>query len=215
MNIADYKTLIFDCDGVVLNSNLVKTEAFYSAALPYGDVTANAFVDYHVAHGGVSRYKKFEWFLREVVQGQVGPDLQALLNSYSNDVRHGLLTCDLADGLHELRDKTKGARWLIVSGGDQNELRGVFGERGLADLFDGGIFGSPDPKDLILRREMAVGNVVKPAIFLGDSKYDFMVALEASLDFIFMTKWTEFNGWEAFFSDKEVDSVFDIRDLLI
>ncbi|NLC22432.1 MAG: HAD family hydrolase, partial [Halomonadaceae bacterium] len=30
-----YLTLVFDCDGVVLDSNRVKTEAFYQATLPY------------------------------------------------------------------------------------------------------------------------------------------------------------------------------------
>ncbi|MFH7588150.1 HAD family hydrolase, partial [Oceanimonas smirnovii] len=61
--VTDYVTLVFDCDGVVLNSNKVKTEAFYKAALPYGEAAAQAMVDYHVAHGGVSRYKKFAYFL--------------------------------------------------------------------------------------------------------------------------------------------------------
>ena len=38
--ITDYASLVFDCDGVVLNSNKVKTEAFYQAVLPYGEAAA-------------------------------------------------------------------------------------------------------------------------------------------------------------------------------
>ena len=63
LDISRYKTLVFDCDGVVLNSNSVKTSAFYKAALAYGEVAATALVEYHVANGGVSRYKSSRIFL--------------------------------------------------------------------------------------------------------------------------------------------------------
>ncbi len=46
MHFGKYKSLIFDCDGVVLNSNKAKTEAFYKAALPYGEQAASALVEY-------------------------------------------------------------------------------------------------------------------------------------------------------------------------
>lgn len=63
MNLNQYKSLIFDCDGVILHSNKIKTEAFYKVALRFGKVAADKMVDYHVRNGGISRYKKFEWLL--------------------------------------------------------------------------------------------------------------------------------------------------------
>lgn len=56
---------------------------------------------------------------------------------------------------------------LIVSGGDQAELRDVFSQRGISEWFDGGIFGSPDSKDEILARELANGNIDQPALFVS------------------------------------------------
>lgn len=169
--VTDYTTLVFDCDGVVLDSNKVKTEAFYQATLPYGKAAARDMVDYHVANGGVSRYKKFAHFLEKIAPNhttQQGPDLEALLQAYAGYVREGLLSCEAASGLEALRRQTPNARWLIVSGGDQAELRDVFAQRGIAKWFDGGIFGSPDTKDEILARELASGNIQPPALFLGD-----------------------------------------------
>ena len=58
-----YQNLIFDCDGVILNSNKIKTNAFFAVALPYGQTAAQALVDYHLQNGGISRYRKFEYFL--------------------------------------------------------------------------------------------------------------------------------------------------------
>lgn len=195
MNISDYQTLVFDCDGVVLNSNKVKTEAFYKAALPFGEEAAQRLVAHHVLNGGISRYKKFEWFIREVVSAG-DAELNTLLESYAQFVRDGLLTCDIAEGLFELRKKTSHANWLIVSGGDQQELREVFAARNLIELFDGGIFGSPDNKDTILEREIANKNIQAPAIFLGDSRYDHIASSGAGLDFVFLNYWTEFENWK-------------------
>lgn len=201
----EYRTLVFDCDGVVLNSNQVKTEAFYQAALPYGEAAAQALVDYHVANGGVSRYRKFEYLIGELLALPESLELlDALLKRYAALVYVGLRSCAVAPGLHALRERLPDANWLIVSGGDQLELREVFVERGLAPLFDGGIYGSPDAKDLILARELARGNIRTPALFLGDSRFDHKCATAAGLDFVFLSGWSEFTGWAEYFSANRV-----------
>ncbi|MDT8878313.1 HAD hydrolase-like protein [Halomonas saccharevitans] len=214
--VAGYATLVFDCDGVVLDSNKVKTEGFYKATLPYGEAAAQAMVDYHVANGGVSRYKKFAYFLREIAPNyadQQGPDLEALLQSYAGHVRDGLLSCEMAPGLEALRQQAPNARWLIVSGGDQAELHDVFARRAIADWFDGGIFGSPDTKGEILARELANGNIQHPAVFLGDSKYDYHAAVNAGLNFVFVERWSEIHNKESFVRKNSIRSIFDVSDV--
>ena len=196
LNISDYKTLVFDCDGVVLNSNKVKTDAFYKTALPYGEQAAEAMVRYHLSNGGVSRYKKLAYFLEVIVGKYSELELQQSLDNYASHVRSGLLSCEVVEGLEELRDNTSGIPWLIVSGGDQTELREIFQQLGIKYLFDGGIFGSPDDKETILARELASGKIKQPAIFLGDSKYDYKAALSSSLEFLFLTGWTEVAEWQ-------------------
>jgi len=57
----EYQALVFDCDGVVLNSNKIKTQAFYEATKQFGHESAQALVDYHVANGGISRYANCIW----------------------------------------------------------------------------------------------------------------------------------------------------------
>lgn len=208
-----YQTLVFDCDGVVLNSNRVKTDAFYEAALPYGEAAAKALVDYHVSNGGVSRYKKFAYFIEHLVPGKSGPGLDELLSRYAVQVREGLMGCEVAPGLQALKESTPQARWLIVSGGDQAELREVFAERKLDELFDGGIFGSPDTKDEILARELNRGNISRSALFLGDSKYDYQAANAAGLDFVFLSQWSEVSDWQTWCSSLNIDIRSNINAL--
>lgn len=219
LSIAEYSSLVFDCDGVILDSNRVKTEAFYQVSLPYGKAAAQAMVDYHVANGGISRYKKFSYFVEQLVPkhapGVAGPDREALLASYAEHVGKGLLSCDVAPSLEALRQQIPDVRWLIVSGGDQAELRDVFAQRGLAELFDGGIFGSPDSKNEILARELASNNIQQPALFLGDSKYDYQAASAAGLDFVFLCDWTEVGDWQQWCQERRISYVTSIQNLVV
>ena len=50
-NLEKYETIIFDCDGVILNSNFQKIEAYRSAAINFGanEQQAQALVDHHVS----------------------------------------------------------------------------------------------------------------------------------------------------------------------
>lgn len=215
INLRNYKSLVFDCDGVVLNSNKIKSQAFYEATKHFGNELAKAFVDYNVANGGISRYAKVRYFISDILKQEFNELIyQDILERFAKAVKKGLMNCEIAEGLAELRDQTKETNWLIVSGGDQAELREVFAARGLSKYFDGGVFGSPDNKDLILAREIERGNIYRPALFLGDSKYDFLAAKTASLDFLFLTQWSEVKSCKAWCNERNIMIRLNLRDLL-
>ncbi|CAK0769382.1 HAD family hydrolase [Gammaproteobacteria bacterium] len=193
----DYRTWVFDCDGVIMDSNRVKTDAYFQIALPYGKEVAEALVAYHMLQGGVSRYEKFAYMLTELLgQPLLDHKVNDLARIFGEYMYNNLLACPLTEGLKELRCATEGSRWMVVSGGDQDELRRLLVERGIASLFDGGIFGSPADKDEILAREHLSGNLDFPALFIGDSRYDHEAAQCAGIDFVFASAWTEFSEWQ-------------------
>ena len=212
IDLSQYQTLIFDCDGVILNSNKIKTQAFYDVAKVYGHEPAQTLKDYHVLNGGISRYEKFEYLFTNILHKPIdAQELEQLLLNFSKEVKKALLTCEVAVHIQELREKTKNSKWLIVSGGDQTELREVFFQRKLDGYFDGGIFGSPDDKDTILKNEKDKCNIIGKSLFLGDSMYDYQAAKTAKIDFIFLSKWTEVNNWESEFSN---NAYLDLTALL-
>jgi phosphoglycolate phosphatase-like HAD superfamily hydrolase len=211
----EYKSLIFDCDGVVLDSNRVKSDAFYNAVLDYGEDAACALLKFHQKNGGISRYKKFDHFFDSIFPlNDAEEDKQRSLELYSQHVWGGLLNCDLEPSLEDVSQESQDSTWLIVSGGDQAELRKVFSERGINKYFQGGIFGSPDTKDEILAREVKNGNIGLPALFIGDSKYDYIAAKTAGLDFVFVSQWTEVVDWEDWVKDNKIKSVASLKELL-
>ena len=217
IDIKKYKSIVFDCDGVVLDSNVVKTQAYFRTAKNLGatDEQAQALVDYHVRLGGISRYHKFDWYLREVLgQPATAEVIQTLLDEFSRELEHGLMHCPVAKGLDDLRSATPNAKWMILSGGDQQEIRTLFAKRDLSRYFDGGLFGSPDNKDTVLAREKANRHLQLPALFIGDSKYDFEAAMRADLDFVFLTDWTEVQDWQEFCEENNIEVLSSIASFL-
>ncbi len=217
-----YKSIIFDCDGVILNSNKVKTQAFYDLAAPWGIEAQNLLTKYHVNNGGISRHKKVAYFLSSILPSLSinidCADYESLYNElvslYADLVYEGLCLCDVSPALGQLRDFTHRSRWSVVSGGDQIELNKLFASRNLAQYFDAGIFGSPDDKKLILEREFSNGNFIKPSLFIGDSKYDYVSASSINIDFLFLSSWSEFSGWESFVTKFKINHLPSLSSLV-
>ncbi|MAP21508.1 MAG: HAD family hydrolase [Alteromonadaceae bacterium] len=214
MRLTEYNTIAFDCDGIILDSNKVKTNAFYNATVTFSEKAAIAIRDYHVANGGISRFKKFEWVTNEYLSHLDFDDTyNTLLKSYANEVSHGLSTCEINPALTSLKALTPNAKWLVVSGGAQTELRELFRKRELDKLFPNGIFGSPDSKDVIFERELANTNISGKTLFIGDSKYDFYSSTNAGLDFVFINEWTEVKDWKEFCDTNKITYFTTLSEL--
>ena len=55
------KNVIFDFDGVILNSHKVKSNAFYFVFKKFGNLTANKAKNFHIKNIGKTRYYKFDY----------------------------------------------------------------------------------------------------------------------------------------------------------
>lgn len=214
MELSKYKTWFFDCDGVLLDSNQLKSEAFYEVALPYGKENAQALVDYNKQLGGITRYVKFKYFFETILGRKIyEKELREALNKYSALVCQKLISCPETLGLREfLEGLSSETKKYVISGGAQTELRFVFEQRGLDTYFDG-IFGSPDSKETIMSSKVKSSDMVYPAVFIGDSRYDYEIATRSNLDFFFMTKYSEFKDWRSYFEDKHVKIIESFNSL--
>lgn len=195
-HVSEYKVAIFDCDGVILDSNQVKTKAFALALAGEDPELVNELVEYHKRNGGISRYIKFEYFFKTIkAQSNYQIDLASALDRYGVLSKKGLLSCNEIPGI---RDTLEGLKELNIpcyvnSGGDQEEVRAVLGARGLDQYFVG-ILGSPKTKIENLSSLDKVGRLQAPALFFGDARSDYDASKEFGLDFVFVSavsEWSE------------------------
>ena len=214
--INNIKSLIFDCDGVILNSNKVKKAAYYKVAFSYyGDRLANLLLEYLAKNTGKPREYFFTHFLNNIVPSQtLGPSVEELVIEVGEEIHKGLMKCEISQSLFELRENTPDLKWLVVSGGVESELRDIFTKRSLLDLFDAGVYGGPMTKDEILNSLIKENKIEFPALYLGDSMYDHKAANRANLDFLFVSEWSSFKDWKNYCNENKIVSIKSLCELI-
>lgn len=198
-----YARAVFDCDGVILDSNGLKSHAMGAALEGEPVDRREAFVAYHRAHGGVSRYVKFaHYFERMYPTPNAEARTQEALERYAALVEEGLRRCEELPGIRSLlgRMRDAGIACFVNSGGDEAEVRAAMAERGLAPCF-AGIFGSPATKHANLARIAGIDDGM-PGLFLGDAKSDFDAAVAFGLEFVFVAARSEWADGLAFCAER-------------
>ena len=62
IDLQEYEYFFFDCDGVILDSNKLKSSAFAESLVDEPSSLIANFIEYHKKNGGISRYEKFRCF---------------------------------------------------------------------------------------------------------------------------------------------------------
>lgn len=191
-----YDYAVFDCDGVILDSNRLKTQAFADALEDEPEVYVEELVNYHKANGGVSRYHKFRHYYEQINPSENAEvKIKRAISRFAEIVRKELVECNYIPGaidyIRHLKDK--GLDLFVVSGSDEEELIKVFKEREISDFFVK-VFGSPSTKKENTGKVVDMIGIDKHGVFFGDSKSDMEAAEEFGLDFILLqgaSEWVE------------------------
>lgn len=170
--------VVFDCDGVLIESNAVKTLAFGQTVAEFGQKAMDRLMNYHREHGGISRFKKFEWFYREVVKAPLSDEMMdTLCGRFTRFCIDAVLNAPMVAGAQECLDFLNGRLPLFVaSGTPEKELQDILIQRGLAPYFKG-IHGTPPEKQYLLEwiiRENGLN--ASEVLMVGDAMTDLRAA---------------------------------------
>ena len=192
---SNYDYLIFDCDGVILDSNSLKSRAFSDALPEEPPDLVKTFVEYHKKHGGISRYKKFQHYF-SVIQtcSDAEEKISEALIRFASIVQKGLLECDYVPGSLEFikQQSASGLLLFVVSGSDEKELQEIFFSRGILKYFKK-VYGSPTNKIENTAKVIQEIGFQKKGCFFGDSRSDYEATKKFELDFVYVS---EFSEWE-------------------
>ena len=201
-----YKTWVFDCDGVLLQSNDIKSNAFYQVALQFGEKPAKTFLEYHKNAGGLTRFRKFEYLQSQILELAPSQDQRdEWIKNYADRCYADLVACESVPGARNFVEALNPRKTYVVSGGEQTQLREVLRKQEF-DQFDG-IFCSHKSKSEIL----ASLDIEFPAIYVGDAMYDYEVAIERGLDFMFVSGYSDIS--EEHFAAKDCYIIKDFTHL--
>ncbi len=183
----NFKTILWDFDGVLMDSNAVRELGFERVLAKYPKEQVDKLILFHRANGGLSRYVKFRYFFEQILKEQVSDErIQNLAKSFSEIMRSLLVNPDLLipDSLNFIKSNYNNILMHVVSGSDENELRHLCGILQIDQYFKT-INGSPTPKKELVRFILQDSSLKKEEVILiGDSINDYDAAKDNGITFI-------------------------------
>lgn len=178
------KAILFDFDGVIVDSVNIKTEAFREL---FSDEKKHIqkIEDFHLANGGMSRFKKFEIIHRDILQKPLSDkQLKELGERFSQLVEQKVKECEYIPGAFEFIQKySQQIPLFVASGTPQDELQSITAQRGLTMYFKE-IHGTPRGKPEIIRDILSRYALrAEEMPFIGDAINDYKASLETKSPF--------------------------------
>lgn len=175
MNNFNWQAIIFDFDGVVVESGKIKTQAFAELYRPYGEDIVAQVVQFHTQNGGMSRYRKFRHFQEHFLHQPplTEAEERQLDIRFSELVVEAVIAAEPVPGAIELIRQQSGKIPLFVaSGTPEVELKAIVERRGLAPYFTA-VRGAPALKKTIIAEILAAhGLQPETVLMIGDAMAD-------------------------------------------
>jgi phosphoglycolate phosphatase-like HAD superfamily hydrolase len=185
--VTEIKAVVFDFDGVILESAEVKTDAFVELYAAHGPAVVEQVRAHHLANLGISRFKKFAWIAEHVLRTPLSDAASAALGVRFSDLALAkVLAAPFVPGAEAALPALAklGLPMFVASGTPVDELRMIVERRGLAAWF-AEVHGAPREKpevlgDLMARHALAPAQV----LFIGDGMSDYNAARAATTQFL-------------------------------
>jgi len=186
LDIFSYKTIFWDFDGVIKESNQAKTQAYLELFSDFGADVREKVKNHHRENGGISRFVKIPMYFRDfagitLTQTQ----LEEQLRRYSELTLDAVVAAEWVPGAREYIERNYSFQnFYIVTGTPQEDIEEICRRMNFTSYFRG-IFGAPRDKTSI------VGSVLEKetyepsqCLFIGDALADFEAARNNGIDFL-------------------------------
>jgi beta-phosphoglucomutase-like phosphatase (HAD superfamily) len=187
LNILNKSLFIFDFDGVLVDSNNIKSIAFAKIYDSYGANVVRKVVQHHSENGGMSREDKFKLYHDKFLKLEImDSEILNLSEKFTNLVLEEVMQCSEIEGVTEILNycMEQGIICAIASASPEVELKKIISLRPWSNVFKYK-FGSPESKVSNINKILNITSIPKnKAIFFGDSSNDLDAAKKCQIDFI-------------------------------
>ena len=176
--------IVFDLDGVILESLEAKTDAFSELYNEYGKNIVSKVRNYHLQNGGVSRFKKIEFFHKNYLNKNLSNDeLNKLSNKFAKIVYTKVIKSHFVRGFYNFINSINNSSYICLSTGTPtSEAEKILKEKKIIKFFSE-IYGSPSEKKSHLQKILN-GREFNKKLFFGDASSDYEAAIEYNFKFI-------------------------------
>ena len=179
------KAIIFDFDGVILESVSVKTDAFREL-FSFDKAHVEEIVRFHIRNGGMSRFDKFRYIYTDILHEELTEKQMIWLCSQFTELTlSGVKNAKYVTGILDFLEKCQSKYiFYIVSATPEDELLDIAHQKGITRFFRH-IMGSPASKEINIKKILTSVDIPKhDIIFIGDALNDLSAARNTGLRFI-------------------------------
>ena len=180
------KGIIYDFDGVICDSVNVKTKAFAEMYKSYGEDVVSKVVDYHLQHGGISRYEKFKYYHQTFLGIELTQEeIMQMGNKFSEIALQKVINSAYLPGVVDfMTNGKKNCLQFICTGTPETEILTILNKKNLEHLFDS-VYGAPKRKPEIITMLLEQYQLHRDeVIFIGDALTDYNAARETNIAFV-------------------------------
>ena len=217
VNFNQYDFFIFDCDGVILDSNNFKNQIFLESVKHYSSKKISNFEKFIKVNKGLSRYYFYEYFFSKIAKLEnkdIEKEYKKALNFYNNKIKANYKKCKYIPGVIKFIKKINKINKInkknifVISGSEENELIKIFKEKNIYKYFHK-IYGSPKSKiDNAMNLNLKIKS--QKILYFGDSYYDYIVSKKIKSDFIFVSGYSD---EIKLFKNKKINKIEDFKNL--
>ena len=183
------KVLVYDFDGVIVDTSIIKTKTFYEVFSLYPKFFKKIW-NFHLKNKGISRKVQFEYLVCDLI-GDTGQKASAHINKLMRIYKNKLLPKlhnikYIRDAYKIIRYSKKNYSTYIVSNAPTSELKLVIKEKKLEKFFDK-IFSSESEinKSKVLNKILKLEKISpKSMLFIGDTLKDQISAKKSLVKFV-------------------------------
>lgn len=179
------RAVILDFDGVIIESNALKTQAFVAVFSRFPEHAA-AMMAYHHAHVSDSRFAKFRHLATQYLgRSADDPIVDELGQAFSDEMLRQVLQCPMVPGAQAfLDDVSSRVPVYLASVTPQDELDQIVDRRQFRRYFSR-VYGCPPWTKPEAIRDILHGlGGPQDVVFVGDSAGDQRAAQETQVEFI-------------------------------
>lgn len=180
------KNILFDFDGVILDSMPVRDSGFEKIFQKFDKVLVSKLIDYNNENGGLSRYVKIKYFFNKLLNQEISEaEINHYAANFSTLMRRELRNKKylISETFEFIKDNFDKYNLHIVSGSDGDELKYLCKVLKINEYFLS-INGSPKHKNELVRNVLMENKYsAKETILIGDSVNDYNAAMENGITF--------------------------------
>lgn len=194
--LSSLKLIIFDSDGIVLNSNHIKINCFCDIADKFlGIDSKNLVLDYILKNKHATRVEIINYIVsmnNEITHKNKSNIFNILMKNFIGCAFNKLKSCEYSPALKAMKSLTNQIPWAVVTAGDEAETKKIYSSKQIDHLFEAGIYGSPLNKYQIMDRLNCKFGPYKSGtvLFIGDSYTDFELSSYYNGLFVGIDQWS-------------------------